>query len=81
MTIVPVKNISLNAVLTKVNTSLDRTLNLNQTTIGDLKKQFGSKRDKRKTEQMERMKMNVSNIEKELENTVVGMCSYYICLF
>lgn len=37
-----------------------------------MNKQFGSKKSKRKTEQNERLNMNVSHIEKELQETVAG---------
>lgn len=63
---------SLNAVLPKVNMTLNSTLSTNKSTIRDLNKQFGSKRTKRQTEQMERMRMNVSHVEKELQETVAG---------
>lgn len=38
--------------------------------IVTLNKQFGSKKVKRRTEQLERMKMDVNSIKEQLENTV-----------
>lgn len=65
------KNVVLNAVISKDNDTLDSSL-LSTSTVGTLNKQFGSKKSKRKTEQLERMKMNVSHIEKELQDIVAG---------
>jgi len=41
--------------------------------LGDLRKQFGSKKAKRYTEQQERLTMNVENVKDHLEKSVAGM--------
>lgn len=64
--------VSLNVEIPKINTLLDSTLNNSQISVRDLNKQFGSKKTKRRTEQIERMKLNVSNVEEELKQTVAG---------
>lgn len=38
----------------------------------NLRKTFGSKKDKRRTEQFERMIINVENVKEVLEKTVAG---------
>ncbi|GLV39617.1 RNA polymerase I subunit E [Carabus blaptoides fortunei] len=68
--LVPVNMVSLNVEMPKINALLDNTLNNSQISVRDLNKQFGSKKTKRRTEQMERMKLNVSNVEEELKQTV-----------
>ncbi|KAI4500073.1 hypothetical protein M0802_004943 [Mischocyttarus mexicanus] len=58
-----------------VNAVLDKQVVKNSTNTGDerialLNKQFGSKKAKRKTEQYERMKINVDAVKDDLEKTV-----------
>lgn len=74
MRIVPVNNISLSPVLTKVK--LSSSTSEREDTIDSLLKQFGTKRQKRHVEQKERMKMNIKNVEKELLEKVAGKLKF-----
>lgn len=49
------------------------------TSIGDLNKNFGSKRAKRHTEQIERMKTNANVVKEQLEETVQSKFDYLPC--
>lgn len=73
--LVPVSNVSLNIYINKVNETLENTLNTSNLDARDLYKQFGSKKSKRKTEQMEKMKVNISHVEQELQSIAEGLSS------
>lgn len=47
--------------------------------MAELNKQFGSKKMKRRTEQYERMKVDVNNVKEQLEKSVASM--YHLKIF
>lgn len=55
-----------------LETKLAKTSIKTAESLGDLRKQFGSKKAKRYTEQQERLTMNVENVKDHLEKSVAG---------
>lgn len=60
------------APLFEKTTSTTAIAPVNGQALGDLRKQFGSKKAKRYTEQQERLTMNIENVQEHLEKTVAG---------
>lgn len=74
--LVPVSNVSLKVHINKINEVLDTTLNHSNLSTSNLYKEFGSKKTKRQTEQLEKIKVDVSHTEHELKAIADGLYDF-----
>lgn len=79
-----IRLVSINEALLKpqppqLRKIMDSTMmETNQRALTELNKEFGSKKTKRQTETLERLKVNIDNYKDQLEKTVASMIHNYI---